>query len=359
MSEDTCTSTCNEYIQIPGSFSFGANVKLTDYTCTIDGNQLGPTVFEIEVLRDMIFPGNPPAFHYNITLVSAEDPTQNLLASIDVLPSETGVSFRPTLIPNGTTVVGNVGNTPTDYVITITLNNPSISPNSYVPGDTYIIYVNRACYPTGGLQVIFRRPTRLTFTSNLALITLTSAPINNPDIPVCNVKPCYNIRVPQINITGQTTIDGSDVGDAIFTILDEFSYYKHDNPIPENNCMIRYINRDDVKETEFRQCCPYIVSVLRGKGKTLYDRALSIYNKLGEAKIGVPFITFYRYIILYGMAKYILSKLLYGDFNIDYLLGKYNEKFLEDLGNSRFCGFIEFFKDCESPVRGYNKYFKY
>ena len=189
-------------------------------------------------------------------------------------------------------------------------------------------------------------------------------------IPSCQPNTCDSIRVPQINITAQTTINGSDIGDAIFTVFDEFKYEDQDgtsrsaaqnidNPIPEDTCMIRYIKRDDVKETEFRRCCPYMVSVIRGKGKTFLDRILSIYDKLGEVKIGVSFRLFYQNLALYGLSKYILSRLLYGDFNINYLLGKYNEKFLADLGASRFCGFIEFFEDCESPVRGYNKYFKY
>ena len=60
------------------------------------------------------------------------------------------------------------------------------------------------------------------------------------------------------------------------------------------------------------------------------------------------------------MAKYIPARVLYGNFNMDYLLGKYNDKFLKDLGESRFCAFLEFFLDTTtSPVVGYDKYFKY
>lgn len=42
------------------------------------------------------------------------------------------------------------------------------------------------------------------------------------------------------------------------------------------------------------------------------------------------------------MAKYILSRILYGDFNVKYLLRKYNEKFLFNLKKSIFCAFKEY-----------------
>ena len=49
------------------------------------------------------------------------------------------------------------------------------------------------------------------------------------------------------------------------------------------------------------------------------------------------------------MTKYILARILYKSFN---------KQFLEDLGNSRFCGFLTIFEDCNSPIYGFNKFFK-
>ncbi len=57
------------------------------------------------------------------------------------------------------------------------------------------------------------------------------------------------------------------------------------------------------------------------------------------------------------MIKYILSRLLYGKFNINYLLGKYNDKFLTKLSTSRFCYFMSFFES--EPYNHYNNYFLY
>ena len=62
-------------------------------------------------------------------------------------------------------------------------------------------------------------------------------------------------------------------------------------------------------------------------------------------------------LIFYAMSKYIFSRILYGKFNINYLLGKYNKRFLRDLGKSRFCGAMELYLDCKSSSYGYNKYF--
>ena len=100
-----------------------------------------------------------------------------------------------------------------------------------------------------------------------------------------------------------------------------------------------------------------MVSVVRGQGDTLRDKLLYIYER-EQSRIGVDFNEFYQRIMLYGMAKYILSKLLFGEFNINYLLNNYDERFTKKLNCSRFCAFTELFEDCESPVYGYGRYFK-
>lgn len=176
--------------------------------------------------------------------------------------------------------------------------------------------------------------------------------------PVCQSE-CGNVRVPIILITGQTTIDGSDMGDVRFQIFDEFQYYGKCGI--DNKCQVIFINPDLIKETRFDICCPFIVSVLKGKGNTAREKATYLYNRSivkMEANM-VTFVQFSENLLLYAMAKYILSRILYGNFDINYLLGKYNDKFIEDLGESRFCSFVAFFIDCNSASFGYNKYFKF
>lgn len=167
-----------------------------------------------------------------------------------------------------------------------------------------------------------------------------------------------NIAVPIINILGQTTADNANIGDFIFTILDEFKYY-HPIPPKDNFCGTFSILPNQVQKTILKQYCPKIFIVVKGKGMTLYERVENIFRKLGFDVIGLFLTDFYPRIIFYAMVKYILSRLLYGDFNIKFLLGKYNDKFLNDLQNSRFCGAISIFTDPNSIVFGYNKYFKF
>lgn len=152
---------------------------------------------------------------------------------------------------------------------------------------------------------------------------------------------------------GQTLIDGSDMGNIMFLVQDEFTY--NNCSINESKCGVYYIKKNKLKETIFNKCYPEMVHILRGKGNTLFDKILYIYKKINILE---SFKTFYANILHYGMLKYILSRLLYGNFNLGYLSRSSNDKFLEDLESSRFCNFIESFLDCNSPIYGYNKYFK-
>lgn len=167
-----------------------------------------------------------------------------------------------------------------------------------------------------------------------------------------------SVNVPRIRITGQTNVDGTDLGDAIFEIYDEYEYY-NTCKIPDNHCIIdRTISPDRLKTTKLRQCCLYMISVLRGEGKTAYEKVWNLYT-IYHWDIGLTFLDFAENLIVYALAKYVLSYILYGNFNVNYLLRRYDEKFLHDLGKSRFCSFIEYFESPTSPGYGYAKYFKY
>ena len=362
----TC-SICNTYRPGPGPTSgdiVTLNPGASGETCTVPtpvalpvniARFTSPTTQSVVYNITIGTPGNSFTYTLTITGLGSLSPMATRTASPD------GVSITFPRGPNGSTdeiCGGSILTIPNGSVTQVLLaKGAPLNPASYVEGDTYIIYTNVCCFEsTNGAYATFDRPLEGSVSTNLTNIT--------PGATTCIGCQCIepdaagNFQVPQIQITAQTNVEGSDVGDAVFIICDEFDYNKH-RKIPHNTCNTRYIRPNQVKQTKFNKCCPYMVSVLRGRGKTLYDRVLSIYNKLGEARIGVSFAVFYQNIVLYGMAKYILSKLLYGDFNIDYLLGKYNEQFLCDLKNSRFCAFTEFFESRTSPVRGYNKYFKY
>jgi hypothetical protein len=230
------------------------------------------------------------------------------------------------LVPNGQITV--------DVKITGIIANLS-----YV--DTYSILIN-GCFGLiiRGVSVIFTRIFGTGINSN-QLSNITNKLLKN------------EVEIPYINISGQTLIDFSDVGNMIFTIGDKFSYYK-EQPLHNTKCITPYpIDVDKLKTTIFNKSCPLMVSVLRGEGLTLLEKANSIYPDKATFPI------FYTNLILYGMLKYILSRILYGKFDINFLLRKYNDKFLEDLGSSRFCSFLGLFIDPTSQIFGYNQYFRY
>ena len=163
---------------------------------------------------------------------------------------------------------------------------------------------------------------------------------------------CECIETPEVLARIQTTIDGSDINQAIFTILDKYTYYEE---VPlVSHCNTNQIERCKVKETVFDRCCPFIVSITRGRGPTLQDKAMYIWNKYPP---GIRFEQFYMNLIIFAMARYIFARILYGCFNIELILGRYYDEFLIDLGKSRFCRFIPFFT--EGYIKGYNKYIKY
>lgn len=174
----------------------------------------------------------------------------------------------------------------------------------------------------------------------------------------CFINGDNPVLVPIITISGQTTVDYCNIGDMIFTICDKYIYY-NEVPISTNTktCKDIYINPDELKSTRLIQCCPNMVKVLKGRGCTLFDKASYIYDRMSES-IGPSLYDFYINLIFYSMVRYILARILYGEFNIKYLLNKYYEKFLIDLGNSRFCGALQFFNDSTQPTYGYNKFFK-
>jgi hypothetical protein len=162
----------------------------------------------------------------------------------------------------------------------------------------------------------------------------------------------YNnkILVPFFKINSQTLVDGSDIGNTIFQISDEFKYYNSKTIIiPNHKCDPIYINPEDIKITIFNKDCILILSVLRGTG-TLLDRIYNLSGSINNVEFG-------ENLIKYSLFKYLLARILYEDFNVNYLLVKYNDKFLDDLSNSRFCGTVPFFTT--GPLSSYIKYFRY
>lgn len=91
---------------------------------------------------------------------------------------------------------------------------------------------------------------------------------------------------PEIFITSQLLIDKSDIGNTIFNVIS------------------KVVNI-------FEKSCPKIVNVLKGEGETIWDKVNNLYITDHPGVIGLDFL--YN-IVIYSMLKYILGKLLYGEF---------------------------------------------
>ena len=168
------------------------------------------------------------------------------------------------------------------------------------------------------------------------------------------------VLIPIIIIEGQTLYDGSDISDMKFTIKDKFQYYE-DKCLVGTKCGIFSLCPDQLKVTVFQKCCKDIslLRVLRGKGATAFEKAKFLHsNESQQFQNQVNFYTFYyNNLIIYAMSIYILSRLLYGKFNIKFLLQRYNKEFFINLGDSRFCGALKIFNDSDQ-LGTYNRFFK-
>jgi len=164
-----------------------------------------------------------------------------------------------------------------------------------------------------------------------------------------------NVIVPSIFIDFQSLIDGSDIGNTIFKVTDDFQYYKHKTTpiIPHHSCKITSSN--NLKITNFEKSCPLIVSILKGMGNTAWQKISYLFENVTNNVNDIY--NFFINLVKYSMTKYLLSRIMYGNFNIKYVLNKYNKKFLKDLGNTRFCNFIDLFTNPNSNIFGYEQYF--
>lgn len=224
-------------------------VKSTDYiNCQIcQGNELpSPPILEINVYS------NPPNLCYQVVFIYKD---KNIT-----------VNFNPVKNSGPIEIMSNT----IQRIITLTENNNSLYPTGdiggqpYVAGDKYEIKFGF----TDGLPVfyvIFSRyktnpPVFINSTGNFS----SSSSLNL-------------ISVPAITIKGQTLVDDSDVGNMIFEIIDKYQYYKSKAKKNQSACQLDYITQNEIKLTIFDQCCPKIVSVVKGKAETLRSKLYNLY----------------------------------------------------------------------------------
>ena len=235
-------------------------------------------------------------------------------------------------------------------IIEVTLNPLKRPVLSYVDGDVYTIYLNQIRDGQKGIRVVVSRAKKTFQGLGGGFSTLPEPSQISPTGPVA-IQP---LRVPIIDIYGQTTLNGEYLSDMTFVIQDQYKYKCPKNivdPCP-CGCDIYYIQPNQLKTTTLMDNNIPLEDVVIGKG-TLQDKVDRIATSRGEPN----FKLFYERFIRYAMLKYILIRLLYGEYDLNKLCRNYNKQFFKDLKHSRFCGFIEFFEDPANDIIGFEQYF--
>lgn len=333
------TSKC---INFTGNFETGpitVTINPSDYPTL-----LTPSILPVTITLPNL---NPP---YDVDVKIGTTVSYTLSISSDNVGTTTKVSPGVSVtFPKGQTDTNSQG-IPNATINSVVLSTKNINNPPYANGDEYLITMIAEISPSPCSQIVFTR------VKNITIDTAICGNIKD----LCTTS-CKTVRIPAICIAGQTLLDGSDVSDMTFTIFDKCQYYEEkcivDNS--QNKCQLLRIKCSDLKETKFIKCCPWMVSVTRGKGETLREKLEYLISKNLQPE-GMGIEEFLYNIVFYGMTRYILSRILYGKFDINYLLEKYYKRFIKDLGRSRFCIFVEFFEDCRNPEYnfvGYEKYF--
>jgi len=253
--------------------------------------------------------------------------TINIISSID--PSRKITIIVTQIFTNGLVKTTHINNNPgiaVDYEVK-TSSNPKFAisigsgsiftltgvseDNKYaISGDVYTFLYNKQS----------EIPYQLQFYRDYTLNTQTPNSVKKSD------------QKEIILINSQTLIDASDIGNTIFKII-------------END-----------KEKIYVKDCIFIVSVLKGKGKTAGEKVENMFLTIEQP------LNFYQFglnILKYTVLRYFLSKLLYGNFDVNYLLGIYYNNFLKHLKNSKYNDYLNLFINPESEFYGYDKYFLY
>ena len=237
--------------------------------------------------------------------------------------------------------------------VTVTLGFlQNVDPLLYNDGDNYEIYLR------SDLTVIADRAKGSQFiTGPAASIGALGGPGGgggfDPDI-IGQIDPSQPVRVPIIDIYGQTTLNGEYLSDMTFVIQDQYKYCKSKNIIDpcQCECDILYIQPNKLKKTTLVKNNIPLEDVVVGKGN-LYDKVFRIFNTTGE----LNFKFFNERFVRYAMLKYVLIRLLYGEYDLNKLCRNFNKQFFKDLKHSRFCGFIEFFENPDNEIIGFDQYF--
>jgi len=333
---NTTNGALSEYITQYTRVKYGESTVITstdytDYSENIINFELPPLPVKFSPVKV-----NNDNIKYNITIGSKPDKELKI-----IVKDENGVKS----IVEGNNIPGILVNfnKVLDVIIVLSEKSERLKDCSYKLGDQYRL-VFGGIGPDTQIKIYFTRINRVDKNDSCVNYLNSSNDLRN-----------NKTTIPSINIDFQSLIDGSDIGNTVFTIIDKVNYHNHNTTpiIPNYTCKTIQINNP--KTTVFNKACPLITNVLRGIGNTAYEKIVYLMENVVTNQSYVY--DFALLLVKYSMLKYILSRLMYGDFNINYVLNKYDTKFLNDLSNTRFCKFVYDFINPNSNIFGFNKYF--
>ena len=297
--------------------------------------------------------GTTGVYHNNLNIPVGNDPVitiqANLTNFVDGVPYSGYIDFNIVVVSGGSTVLTTnvrityMGNVPTLGILTpvpganIDLNQQ----NNILTITTENLVIGLNLYPTGFSAQVY-------YVQHIQLGGIATAFL----FPPSNTT---EVRVPIIDIMGQTTLNGDYLSDMTFVVQDKYKYKCSENIVKKckNGCVEHYYLYGKLKTTTFQENNIPLQCVVKGKGKTLRAKVKAIYPGLSDP----DFQDFYRRFILYGMLKYFLIRLIYGEFDLNKLCRNYNKQFFKDLKNSRFCGFVEFLEDPANDILNFDQYY--
>ncbi|CAK7995053.1 Hypothetical protein POVR1_LOCUS571 [uncultured virus] len=176
--------------------------------------------------------------------------------------------------------------------------------------------------------------------------------------PSDETPPIGQTSVPQIDIIAYSSLNQENLGEVQFTVRDIVSYKclflppESKNERSRHECTEQFVSTSEVVTTIFVES-PDLNLVVEGKGCTLQQKINYLRVK---CHIDVDESMFMGNVIAFGLLKYILARLMYGDFNLKYLLRSFNNQFFRDLEKSRFCLFVDAF--IELGLAGYARFYR-
>lgn len=273
---------------------------------------VSPIRLTFNILRERIESGHT----YNIEIISSIDPNRKIRIFLTQIFTNNMVTTTHINNNPGISIDYEKGNTNTP-VFSITIRNGSVFTLTGIGEDNkYAINEDTYTFLYDGVNTDI--PSQLRFYRDKNLNTSPNKPVNK-----------FSAPDPSILINSQTLIDGSDIGNTIFRIIND-------------------------TEKHYEKNCVLIFSVLKGEGKTAAEKVENIFL---TNELPINFYQFGLNIIKYSMLRYFLSKLLYGNFNTDYLLQVYYDDFLKDLKNSKYNSYLNYFINYNSEYYLYDQFF--